>query len=128
MPFLQTLGGGSVSGFRILNNEFEPDVEATGGIEYVWFDTDGYKHKTHMFVDNGTLTFTKADGPIAFALVAGGGGGAGGHDQDWFGGGGGGAGGVVYSTAFTNYSAQGYGSSRWWRRRWCWCSSRSGIW
>ena len=111
MPFLQTLGGGSVSGFRILNNEFEPDVEATGGIEYVWFDTDGYKHKTHMFVDNGTLTFTKADGPIAFALVAGGGGGAGGHDQDWFGGGGGGAGGVVYSTAFTNYSAQGYGSS-----------------
>ena len=76
MPFLQTLGGGSVSGFRILNNEFEPDVEATGGIEYVWFDTDGYKHKTHMFVDNGNLTFTKADGPIAFALVAGGGGGA----------------------------------------------------
>ena len=111
MPFLQTLGGGSVSGFRVLNNEYQPDVAASGGIEYVWFDSDGYKHKTHMFMDNGTLTFTKADGPIAFALVAGGGGGAGGHDADWFGGGGGGAGGVVYSTAFTNYSAQGYASS-----------------
>ena len=111
MPFLQTLGGGSVSGFRILNNEFEAEVEATGGIEYVWFDTDGYKHKTHMFMDNGQWNCTKADGPIAFALVAGGGGGAGGHDQDWFGGGGGGAGGVVYSTAYTNYTATSHGSS-----------------
>ena len=111
MPFLQTLGGGSVSGFRILNTEYEAEVEATGGIEYVWFDSDGYKHKTHMFMDNGPLTFTKADGPIAFALVAGGGGGAGGHDSDWFGGGAGGAGGVVYSTSFTNYSTSTYGSS-----------------
>ena len=111
MPFLQTLGGGSVSGFRILNNEFEPEVEATGGIEYVWFDTDGYKHKTHMFMDNGNWVCTKNNGPIAFALVAGGGGGAGGHDADWFGGGGGGAGGVVYSTAYTNYTATSHGSS-----------------
>ena len=111
MPFLQTLGGGSVSGFRVTNNEYEPEVEATGGIEYVWFDTDGYKHKTHMFMDNGNWVCTKNNGPVAFALVAGGGGGAGGHDADWFGGGGGGAGGVVYSTAYTNYTATSHGSS-----------------
>ena len=111
MPFLQTLGGGSVSGFRVLNNEYEPEVEATGGIEYVWFDTNGYKHKTHMFMDNGNWVCTKNNGPVAFALVAGGGGGAGGHDSDWFGGGGGGAGGVVYSTAYTNYTATSHGSS-----------------
>ena len=111
MPFLQTLGGGSVSGFRVLNNEYEPEVEATGGIEYVWFDTNGYKHKTHMFMDNGNWVCTKNNGPVAFALVAGGGGGAGGHDADWFGGGGGGAGGVVYSTAYTNYTATSHGSS-----------------
>tara|TARA_A100001515_G_scaffold59364_2_gene46912 strand:- start:174 stop:2141 length:1968 start_codon:yes stop_codon:yes gene_type:complete len=111
MPFLQTLGGGSVSGFRVTNNEFEPEVEATGGIEYVWFDSDGYKHKTHMFMDNGNWVCTKNNGPIAFALVAGGGGGAGGHDQDWYGGAGGGAGGVVYSTAYTNYTATSHGSS-----------------
>ena len=108
MPFLQTLGGGSVSGFRVTNNEYEPEVEATGGIEYVWFDSNGYKHKTHMFMDNGNWVCTKNNGPIAFALVAGGGGGGGGHDSDWYGGGGGGAGGVVYSTAFTNYRTSTY--------------------
>ena len=56
MPFLQTLGGGSVSGFRVTNNAYEPDVEASGGIEYVWFDSDGYKHKTQKIMDNATWT------------------------------------------------------------------------
>ena len=111
MPFLQTLGGGSVSGFRVLDSSYTPDVEATGGTIYVWFDSDGYKHKTHMFTENGTWSCTKANGPIAFAMIGGGGGGAGGHDADWFGGGGGGAGGVVYSTNFTNYNASGHGIS-----------------
>ena len=65
MPFLQTLGGGSVSGFRITNNEYEPDVSLLEELNTFGLILMDINIK-HMFVDNGNLTFTK---PRALSLL-----------------------------------------------------------
>jgi len=105
MPFLQTRGGGSASGFGVGSGSAEAFITAGGGqLTASWYDGT-YEWKTHFFLSPGNSTFTLTDIPSAssglnFVLVGGGGGGAGGHDSDWFGGGGGGAGGAVYKTEY----------------------------
>ena len=101
MPFLQTLGGGSASGFGSTSSGggSVPSINASGGDSTGEYDADGFTWKYHKFTTTGNSTFTVSsagDGAkLDFFMVGGGGGGAGGHDSDWFGGGGGGAGGVV---------------------------------
>lgn len=104
MPFLQTRGGGSASGFGVgSGGAGEEFITASGGqLTASWYDGT-YEWQSHFFLDNGNSTFTLTDIPASteglnFVIVGGGGGGAGGHDSDWFGGGGGGAGGAVYKT------------------------------
>lgn len=103
MPFLQTRGGGSASGFGVGSGSAEAFITASGGqLTASWYDGT-YEWQSHFFLDSGNSTFTLTDIPagsdgLNFVIVGGGGGGAGGHDADWFGGGGGGAGGAVYKT------------------------------
>ena len=100
MPFLQTLGGGSVGGFKSTSvGGSVPAISASGGDSTGEYDADGFTWKYHKFTTTGNSTFTVSSAgegaKLDFFMVGGGGGGAGGHDSDWFGGGGGGAGGVV---------------------------------
>lgn len=111
MPFLQTIGGGSVQGYKPnLGNQI---IDATGGTTEEFTDSWGDKWKSHTFTSNGNFvvnsvpaTDTSVKGNNAYKqieilIVGGGGGGGGGHDADWFGGGGGGAGGVVLKEKYT---------------------------
>lgn len=100
MPFLQTLGGGSVGGFKSTSvGGSVPAISAAGGDSVGEYDADGFTWRYHKFTTTGNSTFTVSSAgegaKLDFFMVGGGGGGAGGHDSDWFGGGGGGAGGVV---------------------------------
>lgn len=111
MPFLQTIGGGSVQGYKPnLGNQI---IDATGGTTEEFTDSWGDKWKSHTFTSNGNFVVNSVPGSdtsvksnnaykqIEILVVGGGGGGAGGHDADWFGGGGGGAGGVVLKEKYT---------------------------
>jgi len=97
MPFLQTLGGGSVRGFRSLGGGgAEEWIAATGGTV-----TTSGDYKIHTFPYNGgssqtlSITNSPADGSgFLEILMIGGGGGGGGRA-----GAGGGAGGVVWRRA-----------------------------
>lgn len=111
MPFLQTIGGGSVQGYKPqTGNQI---IDATGGTTEEYTDSWGDKWKSHTFTSNGSFVVNSAPAvdtskkknnayqQIQILIVGGGGGGGGGHDADWFGGGGGGAGGVVIKDKYT---------------------------
>ena len=84
MPFLQTRGGGSASGFGVgSGGAAEEFITASGGqLTASWYDGT-YEWQSHFFLDSGNSTFTLTDIPASaeglnFVIVGGGGSGAGG--------------------------------------------------
>ena len=90
MPFLQTIGGGSVQGYKPqTGNQI---IDATGGTTEEYTDSWGDKWKSHTFTSNGNFVVnsvpaadTSVKGNNAYQqieiLVVGGGGGGGGGGE-----------------------------------------------
>ena len=60
MPFLQTLGGGSASGFGSTSSGggSVPSISASGGDSTGEYDADGFTWRYHKFTTTGNSTFT----------------------------------------------------------------------